>query len=377
MKQISKGQQVSVSAVFKRRGKVATFTNPPTWIVYNADNKMLLQGVAIEEGAKWTAQFTVATSYVVPNGKEELTVEFSGYDSGNHSHVRSVDVELIDDANDFKPSGVVYSLINASALRDTIQVDYEELEAINWKIVSPFEDVVARGSISGPLPFDSATANGYVYKLNLGRPSITQFYNDPYLLVIDAVTGEEDADPITEIHPLYLLNARTSTLANQLTQFLDKARLIEIDPSLQWTLQDYLHFTLEGIKHINSAPAEPTYWTVQDFPSMLRQYLFAASALYALNARYMAEGFNSFEFSGLNTNLNFDRRETITYKIEELKAYLETGLAAAKKTAVSANGPGTPVGGETDTRLSRIGTLGIQSSPVSNRINRASYRRFR
>ena len=373
---ITKGTPVSIKTKFKRKGVVATFINPPTWTLYDSKDKKLMSGVANNEGDKWVAEFTIPPNYQVPGGKQELMLEFAGFDSKNNSHVKSVDINLIDDTENIQPIGVVYSLITNSSLRDSVILDTEQVAKIEWKILAPNGTVVAYNEISGPVDYNTSNANGYTYKINMGKPVIPEpvVQNDPYLIVID--TYEDfSSEPETEIHPLYILTTKMATLVNQLTQYLDKARLTEIDESLQWTMPEYMHFILEGVKHINSSLPEPSYWTVQDMPSILRQYLFSASAFYALNARYLAEGFNTFEFSGLNTNFNLDRKEAISYKIEELRTYLEV-LPNVKKTAISANGTGTAPAGELDTRLARIGVLGAKFGPNSNRLNRYG-RRFR
>lgn len=366
---ITKGTPVSVKTKFKRRGVIATFVNPPTWTLYDSKEKKLMSGVATNSGSDWIAEFTIATRYQVPNGREELTLEFSGFDSKNNSHVKTKDLMLIDDTNDLQPVGVVYSLITESSLRDSITLDVDSVDKIAWKILTPLGEVIAYGEESGPIEPKSANANGYTYKINMGKPIIPEpvVQNDPYLIVISYTVDNEEAE--AEIHPLYILTTKMSILVNQLQQYLDKARLTEIDPSLQWTLPEYMHFIMEGAKHINSSLPEPSWWTAQDMPNILRMHLFAASTMYALNARYLAEGFNTFEFSGLNSNLSYDRRETLTYKIEEWRTYLES-LAATKKVAISSGGTGTPPPGETDTRKGRIGALGTQFSPVSNRLNR-------
>src|SRR5690606_19338841 len=122
--------------------------------------------------------------------------------------------ELLDDADDYQPIGVVYNMLAGAKLRDSIQIDEEEVHAISWKIVDAAANEYATGTFDGPLVPNTFSAKGCTYRLNLGTPALEDVPNDPYLIVINVhATDDEDEEPYTEIHPLYILNAKTSTLA--------------------------------------------------------------------------------------------------------------------------------------------------------------------
>lgn len=149
--------------------------------------------------------------------------------------------------------------------------------------------------------------------------------------------------------------------------YLDKARLIEVDPTLQWRDEELAIALISGIDHINNHPTVYTFWTVEDIPTPIHSAVEKAAAFYALNTRYLAEGFNAFEFQGLSTSLSMDRRETITYKIEELKAYLDTNLTNMKSLAIATFGKGTPDQSVTTASKDHRALLVTQPSPVHNR----------
>ena len=168
--------------------------------------------------------------------------------------------------------------------------------------------------------------------------------------------------------PMYPMSAKFVSAVSNLKLFLDKARLKEIDPTLQWHDDELAHAMFEGANYINGYPSAVTFWTVDTFPFSLSTYLWYAAALYALNSRYLAEGFTAFQFSGLSTNLEVDRRDAIVYKIEELKGFLETNLTKAKAAAIKTFGIGeTPATVET---ANNLGVLGLSTSHVNNTVDR-------
>jgi hypothetical protein len=186
----------------------------------------------------------------------------------------------------------------------------------------------------------------------------------PYLLTykISLVGGGSEM----VVHQLYWTNNRIINMAMRQRSFLDKARLTEVDPTLQWWDPELIMAIYEGALYINAHPPEMTYWKASDMPLPLDTYWLYASALYSLNTRYLAEGMNAFEFTGLNTSLSSDRRDALSYKIEELKGVLEK-LTEAKKSAVKNEGKGTPDPTATAvTGRGAIGLLGLQASPVNN-----------
>lgn len=373
---IKKGQSVTVSRAFKIRGIAVTFVQPPVWVLTNSVGKVLLQGTAVPNGSRWEATFTISSNYVVPNGEEELSVEFSGISDTGRSYSATRDVTLLDVEDTFQPIGILYSLVTTADLIDTFYADSSNVTSAKYSIYTPYDTLVTTLPTFTGLTPTQRTSKGYEFSLNLGRPDPTDMlrYNDPFIGILEYFIGSSTV-PITEFHPIYAVNAKIAARCNALKQFLDKSQLIEIDPSLQWFLPEFTHYLQEGMKHINgtinSVTAQLTYWTIADCPMQLQQHLFAAAALYALNSRYLAEGFNHFEFSGLNTSLNFDRRDAITYKIEELKSFLDSTLATTKAAVLNA---GTPVGSTptdaTITASTHIGILGLQGSSVSNKLQR-------
>lgn len=364
---IGKGKPVTVRTAFKKRGIALTFANPPVWRLYNGRGNILMQGVAAADGSRWAATFTIPTTYVVPEGSETLEVEFIGI-SGHNEYARSKEIELLDEAENFRSTGLIYNTITGSVLRDSILVPHEELEYIIVGVNTPYNTVMyTHPTIPNPA-FRKKTSQGYEYRFDLGQPDLALAvkYLEPVQLIIQYKAPGEDVE--VEVHPLYVLTGANANLVNSMQQYLDKARLTEIDPTLQWTTDEYLHYLNEGISYINAFGDPATYWTAGAYPSSLRMMLVYAACWHALNARYLAEGFNSFEFTGLNTQLTFNRTDFINTKMSELQGVLDARLPAARAAAVRAYGIGTAPAdsGQISNAAANSGVLGLSLGPTTN-----------
>lgn len=370
--EIKKGEAVTVAVSFKdsRSGLAVSFPNPPRWAIYNEDDEVLVSGIATANGTKWQASFTVPPTYVVEDGEEELEIEFTGTDANKKAYSRGKTMILLDENEEFKPLGLVYSLLSPAPIVDSIILPKSSVEWIRATVFTPYNSPKYTLPPSSNPQYKQKTSAGYMFEFSLDindELAGSSAYNDPMLLAIDAkMTGV--AQVHSEIHPIYVLTAGGARLVNSMEQFLNKAQLREIDKALQFHTSEYLHYLQEGMKHINGIGDPATFWNLDKYPGSMQQFLTAAGIMYALNARYLAEGFNAFQFNGLNTTLDYDRREAITYKIEELKDFITSNLPTAKAAAVNSYGIGTPPAdsGETAGAAANYSVLGIQLSPVTN-----------
>lgn len=353
--QLIKGKTKTISFQFKKQGVFATFSNPPVWTLHSESGKRLLSGTATYNAPNWEASITIPINYVMfSEPSETLYFESFGFDNKKQSFVIQKEIELIEPTDDFLPTGVIYNLLESNPkLYDNIYLDYDNPSRIKTTLKTPFNEEIITKTIDNP-SYSGVTSNGYMFELEIGTPDISYVFNDPFLLVLE-IYKTLTSRPTIEVHPVYILNSRSAVLSSSLEQYLNKARITEIDKTLQFNTSDYLHYISEGMKIIN-AKDSPSFWTINDLPLPLQQFLFAASAWTALNARYLAEGQTNAEFSGLNANLNFNRNEVFSTKMQEMQGYLDNGLEKAKRSAISQFGYGTPP----------PGAVGSQRNPRNN-----------
>ncbi len=360
---IQKGKQYTVSAKFTVKGAPAVFIQPPKWTLYNADDEEIISGAAVHSGNVWEATFTVSNNYVVPNGKEQMVLQFEGYDKNNRSFTRDFDITIIDASEDYKADGLIYNVLSPGIIKDSILLP-AQIDRFTVKIFNPIGAQVGDTLVFENLTTPSRNSNGYVYEFNIPVLNITNsVWLDPYQIMIEY---EGPAGSDSELHPLYIMNMKMINTAMVLRQYLDKAKLIEIDPSLQWAPTELLQSVLEGAKFINGFPPDGTFWNMEAWPSTLDHFLMLASAFYALNMRYLAEGMQKFDFSGLNTQLTFDRTDAIQTKMAEIQGILEGQLPNAKKSAIAIIGKGTAPEGAINNRVRNLGVNGYSINLLNN-----------
>ena len=378
MDQIPIGQQVTKTLKFRQ--PYPQFSVAPQWDIVNDANVVVLSGTAIisaSDSNGWDITFTIPTNYESLTDRDILTLELYGTDVNGKTRSIEERFTLMDAADDYLPSIVLAmegeeiedSLIlpasNIDATSITVDVQ-DHLGAFLIKGLQPTVSNILRVANRTDVPdrFTDREFRGFRYDFELPALKFPPLTRAPYQLVYK-VRSTIPKLKTTEVHPLIRMNAKFFKFVSSLRMFLDQARLTEIDPTLQWHEDELALALINGIDHINAHPTVFTYWTVEDIPTPMNQVVEKSAALYALNRRYLAEGFNAFEFQGLSTSLTMDRRESIVYKIEELKAYLDTNLTLIKSNAINSFGKGTPDATVVN-KEARV-VLRTQNSPVHNR----------
>ena len=359
---IKKGIQHTVTAKFYVKGSPAVFVQPPKWVLYNSEDEELLSGAASPNGNVWEANFTISNNYVVDGGKENLILQFTAHDRNNRSFTTDKELQLIDQTEEFKPDGVIYNCLRPGSLKDSINLP-ASTASFTVSIFDPTGKLIHSDAYTD---LSSSSSNSYGYQFDFIIPDLAILKNDylnPYQIMVSV--NQTDGNTEDYFHPMYIMDMRTINVVNTLKNYLDKGKLVENDPTLQWQVTELMQAVLEGYKYINASPPEVTFWSAATLPSGLDQHHFNASAFFALNSRYLAEGLNAFEFSGSNTQLTFNRTEALQYKMSELQGLLER-LPDIKKSAIAVAGRGTPIAGETNNRLANLGVLAITRNTMNN-----------
>jgi hypothetical protein len=364
-----KGETTQIRVKFPAKVVVA---GTPTWTLFDWDDDELISGSATFTADRlWEAEFTLPKNLVIPDGEQELVIEFTASDSRGGSHTRTKTILVVDGMAQWQDFGV---MVHSGAMTvDTVAFFDAQASGITLKLREGYGDtpiVLATAVRSGSsLSYDTITSIGFGYNLSLPLTAALTTQSQgglvPYQLVIEA-TFPAPRKPKTIIKPVYVLTPRTVTLVTSMSRYLDKARLDDIDKSLQWGEEELLHFLVQGINFINSI-GEASFWTLSQYPPNLQNHLFTAACWEALNARFLAEGMNSFEFQGANTQFTFNRREAIQTKMDELRGVLDSYLPNSKAAAIRTFGPGVVPSGSMPVSRNGLGVLGVALGPMTNR----------
>lgn len=143
-----------------------------------------------------------------------------------------------------------------------------------------------------------------------------------------------------EIHFVYIVTPAVMSLANDLRRAIDKARNEDINPNLQMTDLDLVHYLKMGLQRVNSAPPSNSSYTLDTISARLRYALVQAAIYEALQAQYIAEGVSSFDFGGQSVTLTVDRTQYLESAMGRVQGYLDNELPKVKKADAISGSPG-------------------------------------
>lgn len=368
------GKENIVSISLVKNGVPHVFATPVKWNLIDAEDSIILSGVAENLGAgSWGVAFTIPSSYQIEGDSTTLILEVYGSDNKKVARSREVEITLMNFADSFESDILVYypnKPIQGYLLTDKMpaNVSFSVENGAGEVVDSGVLDKITSLPVGSPLTVPNRFEEEEVtisYKTKVELSTALTMSVEPYLVKYDVEYGDSTTE--SALHQLLWTNNRIINTVMQMNSYLNKARLSEIDPTLQWMTEELVGSAYKGLEYINGYTPEMTFWNFNDLPQSLNTYWFYASLFHALNVRYLAEGLTAFQFSGLNTTLDTNRNEAISYKIEEIKDLLSR-LEVAKKSAIRTSGVGTPdpTSGAVAAAKGAIGHMGIQYSPVTN-----------
>lgn len=345
------GADFSVDARFFRDGQAVVLQSPVRWVLYSSSDEPLINGTAtpVSVGV-YRATLTVPTDYALSNNVfEDMTLEVYGKDALNAVRSAEFAINVRQAADDYVTDGViVYTetpvtdslVLNGVPTSTTLSIKNAAGAVVYPETVIASVDVLPVLSPNAEPDFHLDTRKANIqhkatYSIDtLALAESTQPYNAVYKVTIGGVVQ-------THIRQFIWVNDLMLGQVAQLRSVLDKARLIEIDPTVQWYDEELAMCLYTGLRTINGYQPIVTNWRFTDLPQSLYGHWQTASAIAALEMRLLAEGLNTFEFSGLNTQLNYNRTEALSQRLDALNGKLESNLPTAKKTAARAEGSGT------------------------------------
>lgn len=394
-KSLMKGETSPVSVRFPSG---FTVSGSPTWSLKDADGSEILDGTAtLDADGLWRATITVPKNIPLDGGEQDFSVEFNAVSSTGRTLILTKTVSVIDVLDQWQSYGLIYTLgsptVDTVAFFDRqpskiiaiIREGYDTSAVIptvpNYVGIGAEQQVAAlnnvpmvRGMLAvlgGSLTYDSITSDGFAYNVSVpidaANPIVDQSAGMfPFQLVVRGVFSDDGKDFDEFIKPVYVQTPVVVTRMNSVKRLLDKARLNEIDPTLQWFDEELIHALMEGLHYVN-AFGEPTYWRLSQMPMQMYGPLTTAACWQALRARFLAEGLNAFDMQGATVQLTYNRREVIQTLADEMKAELDATLQMAKPASVRVNGKGTPPPGSMPEQgMSGIGALGIEYGVNTN-----------
>lgn len=132
-------------------------------------------------------------------------------------------------------------------------------------------------------------------------------------------------------YKLWAITPQIAVAARQLEDYINKAKLANVIPELEYTQSDLLEYLSRGLNLFNMIPTIVTAFTGTNMQGPIMNAWLTCSAYYALGAQLQAEGALAFDFGGQTVSLNVDRTPSIESALGRIENELENYVKPFKK----------------------------------------------
>lgn len=176
----------------------------------------------------------------------------------------------------------------------------------------------------------------------------------------DLRTGRSDTLGFWVVSPQVLTTTR------MVEDFINKARLQNTIPELEYTQADLVQYVFRGLALFNQRPPALTYFTGMNMQGILLDAHVICSCYYALAAQLQAEGALAFDFGGQSVSFNVDRSPSIEAALGRIEGQIDNQVAQTKRLLGKKgifSGDGSIGGGFID-GSNNFGRLKLSNNPL-------------
>lgn len=207
-------------------------------------------------------------------------------------------------------------------------------------------------------------------RVNLPASGVVLAKLESYMCRIRVTLGDPaTTDYITVSHNLWVLTPSILKAMSFIEAFLNKARVENVIPQLEWTPGDLLNYLERGLNMFNRL-VHITAFTGTNMQGMLFDAWMVCSCYWAISAQLLAEGALSFDFSGQGVSLNVDRTPQLDAALGRIEQDMDNRIVPFKKEIVKQGvigGDGSNGGGPMRNPQA-FGVLSLTNAPTT-RIN--------
>ena len=169
------------------------------------------------------------------------------------------------------------------------------------------------------------------------------------------------------MYKMWAVTPQILLAANFLEDFLNKSRIENTIPELQYTQGDLISYLERGLYLFNNA-GHSSSWNGLNMQGVLLDAWLTCSCYYALGAQLLAEGSLAFDFSGQGISLNVDRTPQLDAALGRIESSISDKVIPLKKQlAIQGlrSGDGS-IGSRNLNVPSAKGMLGIINAPTTS-----------
>lgn len=183
------------------------------------------------------------------------------------------------------------------------------------------------------------------------------FYSN---LVVASVSGEQYT------YRLWVVTPQIIIASKMLEDFLNKARLQNVIPQLDYSTGDLVGYLERGLYYFNMLGI-PTSFNGLNMQGTLLEAWVTCSTYYAIAAQLLAEGSLAFNFSGQSISLDIDRTPQLDSALGRVESRIQDTVLPLKKQLAqrgTTTGDGS-VGGILTVNKLAIGQLSLSNMPTT------------
>lgn len=359
-------------------------TSPgPEVRLYDTDKAVIAERIAVpdsQEPGAWRVDIPIPRMGLSDTANLKCVWRFRGQDGDMHKATHSI---RVDPQNEDRPGDVIVIVG-----RD-MYVD----------VVLPFEFTPPRPKIeadvvNGLPAYPSETGDSLFFSMYRNNQPLfeSMAYNDQGVQLerystktvakIPAVVGTAKVEPILLLvehrrkgaliptvytFKVWPITPQVLLAANEMEAFINKARINNVIPELDYTTGDLLEYLHRGLNMYNALPPQLTAFNGTNMQGIVLEGWLQCSSYYALGAQLQAEGALAFDFSGQSVSLNVDRSPSIEAALGRIEGLIESQIKPTKKLLVKAginSGDGSQ-GGRFVDGSSQLGAVSLINAPTT------------
>jgi hypothetical protein len=276
---------------------------------------------------EWQVDFSIPNFNLID--EIDLDIVWEMYDEGCNRVSKTITVTVLPEKN--KRYGDIVTVIKKSdtkftfVLERTVEANDSVLMTISLNNEIIAEDI---DLMSDPTIEKTITKTRAVFEVPLGADTASLRLEPISVLVIH--TDKRKVPDIVQSN-LWVITNQIMVAVSMLQQSIDKAKLENVIPELEFTTADYLLYLYRGLQMFNSYPPLVTSIRGTNMQGVLLHLWIVCSSLEALKAQTLAEGASAFDFSGQTVNLNVDRTPSLEAAIGRLESQIENEVKPYKK----------------------------------------------
>lgn len=358
------GSPVVVKESFLSRSNTPLLPNVndlPLVALFSPNRTVLYKAIATSGNVpgEWTATLQVPQIKVTDHTELPVLWRFVA-DDGDKITVRDAVVVSPSDVRDSE--SVITVEDTEFTARVPFRVSYNTVKALLYK------DNKVLSTWTNNTDLEIITANSYTSTIKFVIPDMSVLTDVgslvPYTLVISDTAAANKSTSW-----LYVVNASILSATMMLSEFVNKARVKNVIPELDFTTSDLLLYLWRGLNMFNALPPMVTGFTGTAMSGALLDAWIACSSHCLLSAQIQAEGASAFNFSGQSVTFDVDRTGFIESALGRLDATIDNTVKPFKKQLVKAGATGGPGNISTSalTYGRAFGRVFLTNNPISMR----------